>query len=98
MGRWLPALFSRFTSVIEATPIDATPMQHPTNLYLTFKELDTGFYILYLQRLFFKSSVLNSSSKAWFAMIRFKRSFSDWSCLTSGSMLWYFGCNPDIPS
>jgi non-ribosomal peptide synthetase component F len=48
MSRWLPALFSRFTSVIEATPIDATPMQHPTNLYLTFKELDTGFYILYL--------------------------------------------------
>ncbi|WP_161631531.1 hypothetical protein [Sediminibacterium sp. C3] len=48
MGRWLSALFSRFTSVIEATPINTTPLQHPTNLYLTFKELDTGSYILNL--------------------------------------------------
>jgi hypothetical protein len=45
MSRWLPDLFSQFTSAIETTTVDAKPKQHPTILYLNFKELDTGFYI-----------------------------------------------------
>jgi hypothetical protein len=86
MGRWLAAFFSGFTTVIKTAPIDTTPLKHPTNLYLTFKELNTGFYFLHLQQIFIKSSFLNSSSKDWFATIRFKRSFSDCNCLTSGSI------------
>lgn len=41
--RWLTALFSRFTSVIETATVDTTPIEHQNNLYLTFKELYPGF-------------------------------------------------------
>ena len=46
---------------------------------------------------FFSNSVLNSSSKAWFAIIFFRRAFSSSSDLTWGSIFLYEAFNPSLP-
>lgn len=76
--------------VIEAAATNQGPLQQFMGRYIpALVIVDQAYRFIQWASLFFKSSVLNSSSKAWFPIIFLSLAFSSIKALTSGSIFLY---------